>query len=272
MAKNNSIFDVQKPENPFSVITPEILKLSEKITSNDVIPPSMYKELDVKRGLRDINGNGVRAGLTDISRIVSNKDGHPCEGELYYRGINIEDIVEGFTNDKRFGFEEVTYLLLFGELPNITELENFKKVLSNYRTLPPSFVRDVIMKAPSKDAMNALSRSVLTLYSYDDNPDDTSIPNVLRQSLQLIAQLPLLAIYAYRAYRYYYFDKSLVIHTPKPELSCAENMLRLLRTDKKFTPLEASVLDMCLVLHAEHGGGNNSSFTTHVVTSSGTDT
>ena len=195
-----------------------------------------------------------------------------CDGQLYYRGINVQDLVKGFVKEKRFGFEEATYLLLFGELPNKQDLDIFVKVLSHYRTLPTSFVRDIIMKAPSRDMMNTLARSVLTLYSYDDRASDTSIPNVLRQSLELIALFPLLAVYGYQAYCHYELGQSLYIHSPQPELSTAENILYLLRPDSKYTELEARILDIALVLHAEHGGGNNSTFTCHVVTSSGTDT
>jgi len=262
--------------NRFSRITPEIMELSSLFENNSRIDPSLYDKYDVKRGLRDINGKGVLTGLTVISEIVPSKtvDGKevPCEGKLYYRGIDVEEIVEGFIKEDRFGFEEVAYLLLFGELPDAGRLENFCRILSNYRTLPTNFVRDIIMKAPSHDMMNTLARSVLTMYSYDDNADDNSIPNVLRQSLQLIALFPLLAVYGYQAYCHYHDQKSLFIHRPQPELSTAENILHILRPDSKYTPLEAKILDLALVLHAEHGGGNNSTFTTHVVTSSGTDT
>ena len=195
-----------------------------------------------------------------------------CAGKLFYRGFDIEKIVGGFVREKRFGFEETVYLLLFGNLPTQEQLDNFTKLLADYRSLPTSFVRDIIMKAPSFDMMNTLSRSVLALYSYDTNANDTSIPNVLRQCLQLIAAFPLLSVYGYQAYDYYYNEKSLFIHTPRPELSTAENILHILRPDSKYTHLEAEILDIALVLHAEHGGGNNSSFTTHVVASSGTDT
>ncbi|HOQ06697.1 MAG TPA: citrate/2-methylcitrate synthase [Clostridiales bacterium] len=262
--------------NPFSAITPELMELSSRFESNSRIDPSLYDKYDVKRGLRDINGKGVLTGLTVISEIVSSKivDGKevPCEGKLYYRGIDVEEIVEGFIKEDRFGFEEVAYLLLFGELPDAEQLDNFCRILSNYRTLPTNFVRDIIMKAPSQDMMNTLARSVLTMYSYDDNADDNSIPNVLRQSLQLIALFPLLSVYGYQAYCHYHDHKSMFIHRPQPELSTAENILYILRPDSKYTPLEAKILDLALVLHAEHGGGNNSTFTTHVVTSSGTDT
>lgn len=196
----------------------------------------------------------------------------PCAGKLYYRGLDVEEIVKGFVSANRFGFEEVAYLLLFGELPDAVQLEKFNHVLAGYRSLPTSFVRDIIMKAPSKDMMNTLARSVLTMYSYDDFSDDISLPNVLRQSLQLTALFPMLSVYGYQAYRHYHDGKSLYIHKPRPELSTAENILYILRSNKQYTDLEAKILDLSLVLHAEHGGGNNSSFTTHVVTSSGTDT
>lgn len=260
----------------YSEITPEIYKLAEKIKQNCYIDPELYQKYDVKRGLRDISGRGVLAGLTEICEVHSytivDSDYVPCEGKLYYRGIDVEDIIAGFTEDNRFGFEEVTYLLLFGELPTENQLNEFVKQLEFYRNLPPSFVRDVIMKKPSKDMMNTLARSVLTLYSYDENADDISIENVLRQGLQLIALFPLLSVYGYMAYRHYHFGKSLVIHPPKEGLSTAENLLYMLRTNKQYTELEAKILDIALVLHAEHGGGNNSTFTTHVVTSTGTDT
>jgi citrate synthase len=262
--------------NRFSRITPELLELSSLFENNSRIDPSYYDKYDVKRGLRDINGKGVLTGLTVISEIVSSKivDGkeYPCEGKLYYRGIDVEDIVEGFIKEDRFGYEEAAYLLLFGELPDSERLCNFNRILSNYRSLPTNFVRDIIMKAPSHDMMNTLARSVLTMYSYDENADDNSIPNVLRQSLQLLALFPLLSVYGYQAYCHYHDKKSLFIHRPQPELSTAENILYILRPDSKYSPLEAKILDLALVLHAEHGGGNNSSFTTHVVTSSGTDT
>ncbi|MGN1479325.1 MAG: citrate/2-methylcitrate synthase [Acutalibacteraceae bacterium] len=261
----------------YSEITPGISKLSDMLIESNMIDPKLYTEHKVNRGLRDLNGKGVLTGLTEISEICSRKvvDGVevPCDGELYYRGYNIIDLVKDFIGDNRFGFEETTYILLFGRLPDAQELEQFKKILFDYRSLPNSFIRDVIMKAPSSDMMNSLARSVLTLYSYDNNPDDTSIPNVLRQCLQLIALFPQLAVYGYRAYDYYQKESdSFFIHIPKPEYSTAENILYMLRADGKFTELEAKLLDIALVIHAEHGGGNNSSFTTHVVTSSGTDT
>lgn len=257
-------------------VTPEIEALTEICKENSKIDTSLYGKYDVKRGLRDLNGKGVLAGLTQISNIVSKKvvDGQeiPCEGELYYRGINIEDLTGGFLLDQRFGFEEATYLLLFGKLPTTKELEDFSAILASQRQLPTNFVRDVIMKAPSRDMMNTLSRSVLTLYSYDDNPEDISLPNVLRQCINLISVFPLLSVYGYQAHKHYNLEDSLYIHNPERNLSTAENILLLLRPDKIYTPLEAKILDLALVLHMEHGGGNNSTFTTHVVSSSGTDT
>ena len=216
------------------------------------------------------------AGLTEIGDVkayeVENGELIPCEGKLYYRGYEIRDLVNGFVSQNRFGFEEITYLLLFGELPTADQLETFKSVLSDYRTLPTHFVRDIIMKAPSLDMMNTLARSVLTMYSYDKNPDDTSIKNVLRQCLELIALFPLFSVYGYQTYRYYHDNRSLFIHAPRPELSTSENILYLLRPDCSYSELEAKILDLALVLPAEHGGGNNSTFTTRVVTSSLTDT
>lgn len=260
----------------FENVTPQIEELADLCRKNGGIDPELYTKYDVKRGLRDINGKGVLAGLTEISEIVSSKsvDGKsvPCEGELYYRGYNINDIVAGFAGNRRFGYEEITYLLLFGELPSDKELNRFKALLADYRRLPTTFVRDIIMKSPSNDIMNGLARGVLTLYSYDDNPNDISLPNVLRQSLELIALFPLIAVYSYQAKKYYLDGGSFFIHQPVAEYSTAENILHMLRPDSSFTMLEANLLDLALVLHAEHGGGNNSSFTTHVVTSSGTDT
>lgn len=254
-----------------------IERYSELCVKDSWIEPQMYVEHKVNRGLRDLNGKGVLTGLTEISEVNSRKivDGveTTCPGKLYYRGYDIENLVEGFVKDSRFGFEETTYLLLFGELPTQAQLAEFKNLLAEYRSLPNSFVRDIIMKAPSTDMMNSLARSVLTLYSYDSTPDDISTKNVLRQCLQLIATLPMLAVYSYHSYNYYIKNNdSFFIHESRPELSTAENILHLLRIDSKYTPLEAKILDMALVLHAEHGGGNNSTFTTHVVSSSGTDT
>ncbi len=258
----------------YSEITPEIQALAAHCSEDCVIDKELYTKYKVNRGLRDLNGNGVLTGLTEISEIqAKTPDGESCDGSLFYRGYNVRDLVKGFLKDGRFGFEEIIYLLLFGNLPSAAELDSFRDVLADYRSLPNSFVRDIIMKAPSTDIMNSMARSVLTLYSYDNRPNDTSIPNVLRQCLQLIATFPQLALYGYQAYDYYIQDKtSFFIHDPVPGLSTAENILHMLRPDTKFTETEARVLDMALVLHAEHGGGNNSSFTTHVVTSSGTDT
>ena len=256
-------------------ITPEIMYLSDLCEKNNAIDKDLYVKYDVKRGLRDLDGKGVLAGLTNISDVCATKvvDGKrvPCAGNLYYRGYNIKDLVKGFLEAGHFGYEEIAYLLLFGELPTEGELNEFSKMLADRRTLPPTFVRDIIMKAPSKDMMNSLSRSILNLYSYDEKADDTSIPNVLRQCLNLISQFPMLMVYGYHAYNYRK-GEDLFIYAPFKELSMAENILMMLREDRKYTPLEAKILDMALVLHMDHGGGNNSTFTTHVVTSSGTDT
>lgn len=263
--------------NSYSMITEEIQGLSELCMENLYIDPELFTKYEVKRGLRDINGKGVLTGLTDVSRIqsyiVEDNDMIPCDGKLYYQGVDVEDIVAGFIKEKRFGYEETVYLLLFGKLPNEDELAKITKILADYRSsLPTHFVRDIILKAPSKDMMNTLQRSILTLYAYDEKADDTSIPNVLRQCLQLISVVPLLSVYGYQAYSHYHDGNSLYIHTPQPRLSTAENILYLLRPDSKYSELEARILDLALVLHAEHGGGNNSTFTTHVVSSSGTDT
>lgn len=260
----------------YSDNTPVIDGLADKMVSHSVIDSGLFSKYNVKRGLRDIDGKGVLTGLTDISTIKQNEliDGKlvPCDGELYYRGYNVRDIIKGIRTDNRFGFEEVVYLLLFGEMPTKDELKNFKSLLVQYRTLPQHFVRDVILKAPSEDMMNSIARSVLTLFCYDKNPNDTSLNNVLRQSIQLISVFPMLTVYGYHAYNHYLRDKSLYIHLPEPSMSTAEVILSLLRPDRQYTDLEAKVLDMALILHMEHGGGNNSTFTTHVVTSSGTDT
>ncbi|MGN0179715.1 MAG: citrate/2-methylcitrate synthase [Monoglobaceae bacterium] len=249
-----------------------IEKYTDICKKNKSIDSELYAKYDVKRGLRDINGNGVLAGLTEVGEVKATDNGNPCPGKLYYHGYDVEDLIRGAIRGERFGFEEVVYLLLFGELPSNANLIEFKSVMNSYRKLPLDFVRDVIMKAPSKDIMNMLSRSVLMLYTYDEKADDISIPNVLRQSIQLIAQFPVLAIYGYQAYCISHGGSSLIMHSPKPELSTAENILYMLRKDCQYTPLEARVLDLALILHAEHAGGNNSTFTTHVVTSSGTDT
>lgn len=250
-------------------------ELAEMCRANDKIDLELFDVHGVQRGLRDKNGNGVVAGLTNISRIeafkMENGQKVPCEGKLWYRGYDCIELVNGFRN-KRFGFEEVAYLLLLGKLPNEQELEEFRDALGKCRTLPRNFTRDVVMKAPSNDIMNSLVRSVLTLASYDKNCMDTSIENVMRQCMSLIGVFPMLSVYAYHAYNHYVNDESMYIHRPQKNLSTAENILMMLRPDKKYTELEARVLDIALVLHMEHGGGNNSTFTTRVVTSSGSDT
>ena len=242
---------------------------------NDSIPKALYVDYGVKKGLRDENGQGVLTGLTNISSVrafdVIDGEKVPCDGELLYRGYDVTKLVKG-AGDKRFIFEESAYLLLFGELPDATQLEEFRHIIANCMELPTNFTRDVIMKAPSADIMNSMTRSILTLASYDDRKDDLSIENVLRQSIQLISTFPMLAVYGYHAYNHYERDDSMYIHRPDKELSLAENFLRMLRPDMKYTPLETHVLDIALLLHMEHGGGNNSSFTTRVVTSSGSDT
>ncbi|MCI5956678.1 MAG: citrate/2-methylcitrate synthase [Clostridiales bacterium] len=249
---------------------------AQLLLQNGRIDPELYQAYGVKRGLRDKLGRGVLAGLTNISEIQSSMeiDGEtvPCDGQLFYRGYSIIDLVGAEAREQRFGFEEIAYLLLFGDLPDEASLRQFQKILADSRTLPTNFVRDVIMKAPSRDMMNTLSRSVLTLASYDDRVADVSLGNVLRQCLMLIAVFPMLAVYGYHSYNHYERDESLYIHRPDENLSAAENLLRMLRPDKSYTELEARVLDLALILHMEHGGGNNSSFTTHVVTSSGSDT
>ncbi len=251
-----------------------IESLSGRCVSNGTIDRELYDVYRVNRGLRDLNGNGVLTGLTEISEVNGRReDGSSCEGELYYRGVDVRDLVRGFLDDGRCGFEETVYLLLFGTLPDAGELADFRELLGTSRSLPPSFTRDIIMKAPSSNLMNSMARSVLTLYSYDREAEDTSVVNVLRQCLALIAQFPLLAVYSYQALAYYLGDSgTFFIHDPQMEKSTAENLLYMLRRDGQYTPTEAAALDMALVLHAEHGGGNNSTFTTHVVTSTGTDT
>ena len=262
--------------NPnYNEVTSEVRALAELALKNSRIDPDDYVKYDVKRGLRDLNGKGVVAGLTEVSEIVSKKivDGQeqPCEGELYYRGYSVEDLVSHALAENRFAFEETVYLLLFGTLPDKKTLEDFRQLLASYRSLPTNFVRDVVLKAPSQDVMNSLARSVLNLACYDDKADDTSLSNVVRQCLQMVSVFPLLAVYGYQAY-HYREGNSLFIHAPREDLSTAENILSLLRPDSQYSFWEAHVLDVCLMLHAEHGGGNNSTFTTHVVTSSGTDT
>ena len=250
-------------------------KQADMCIDNDSIPKALYTDYGVKKGLRDENGQGVLTGLTNISSVrafdVIDGEKVPCDGELLYRGYDVTKLVKG-AGDKRFIFEESAYLLLFGELPDATQLEEFRHIIANCMELPTNFTRDVIMKAPSADIMNSMTRSILTLASYDDRKDDLSIENVLRQSIQLISTFPMLAVYGYHAYNHYERDDSMYIHRPDKELSLAENFLRMLRPDMKYTPLETHVLDIALLLHMEHGGGNNSSFTTRVVTSSGSDT
>ena len=255
----------------------EILeKLGTIVEKNDRIDPELYKRYNVKRGLRDVDGTGVLVGLTEIgdvrAYIFDEEEKVPTEGRLLYRGIEINDLVLGFQGEKRFGFEECCYLLLFGELPDKKLLKEFGELLGELRTLPAGFTEDMILKAPSRDIMNKLARSVLVSYSFDGNPDDNSLKNTLRQCIELIARFPTMAAYGYQAKSHYHDGKSLYIHTPKKELGTAENLLYMLRPDGKFTASEAEMLDLALVLHAEHGGGNNSTFVTHVVTSTGTDT
>ena len=261
----------------YSEITPYVKTLSELSDERNHITPDLYARHKVNKGLRDLNGKGVVTGLTEISTVIAKEtdaQGNeiPCAGRLYYCGINVNDLVNGFIKDKRFGFEETVYLLLFSKLPDRRQLREFTNYLSDIRTLPESFTRDLILKAPGKDVMNILSRAVLALYVYDANPDDISTANVLRQCLHLISVFPMLGVYAYRGYRHYHLGKSLLIRNPKPHLSTAENILHMVRKDGRFTSMESRVLDLALVIHADHGGGNNSTFTTHVVTSSGTDT
>ncbi|MCI8803921.1 MAG: citrate/2-methylcitrate synthase [Oscillibacter sp.] len=266
-------------ENAYCEITPAILALKEQWEKKNYIDPRLYREYNVKRGLRDEDGRGVLTGLTRVAEIqsynvVEDPEGEhitPADGVLYYRGIDCRELVRGSAQRGRFAFEEAAYLLLFGELPTEEQLKDFCIQLASYRTLPTNFFRDVIMKTPPKDLMNTMQRGILTLFCYDDKPNDTGLENVLRQCLQLTANMPVLAIYAYQAWRYNN-GESLFIHVPQPSLSTAENFLRLLREDRGYSELEARTLDVALVLHADHGGGNNSTFTNHVVTSSGTDT
>ena len=263
-------------ENEYCEITPAIMALKEQWEKENYIDPKLYQQYNVKRGLRDEDGRGVLTGLTRVAEIQSYNVADtgrisPIDGSLYYRGIDAREIVRGSAKRGRFAFEETAYLLLFGMLPTESQLKDFCIQLASYRTLPTNFFRDVIMKAPPKDLMNTMQRAILTLFCYDDKPNDIGLANVLRQCLQLISNMPVLAIYAYQAYRYSR-GESLFIHVPLPELSTAENFLRLLREDRSYTELEARTLDVALVLHADHGGGNNSTFTNHVVTSSGTDT
>lgn len=253
-----------------------IEKLGDIVEKNDRIDPELYKKYNVKRGLRDIDGTGVLVGLTEIgdvrAYIFDEEEKVPTEGRLLYRGMEINDIVRGFQEEKRFGFEECCYLLLFGELPDRTGLAEFEKLLGELRGLPDGFLEDMILKAPSRDIMNKLARSVLAAYSYDPNPDDLSLKNTLRQCIELIARFPTMVAYGYQAKAHYHDEKSLFIHSPRENLSTAGNLLHMLRPDSSYTASEAELLDLALVLHAEHGGGNNSTFVAHVVTSTGTDT
>lgn len=250
--------------------------LAVKAETNNKIPEELYKKYDVRRGLRNPNGTGVLVGLTEVGNVEGYilEDGVklPAEGRLYYRGYNIEDLVKGFQEEQRFGFEEITYLLMVGELPTSDQLEQFKELLGNYRHLPEHFTENMILKIPSHDIMNKLQRSVLVLYSHDETPDDISVENIMRQCIQLISMFPIIISYGYQAKAHYFDKKSLYIHQPNPTLSTAENLLILTRPDCKYTKTEAETLDLLLVIHAEHGGGNNSAFAIHVVSSSGTDT
>ncbi|MEG0292287.1 MAG: citrate/2-methylcitrate synthase [Anaerovoracaceae bacterium] len=251
--------------------------MAKKLADQDAIDSSLYKKYNVKRGLRNSNGTGVVVGLTSIGEIIGydvdeDKNKVPKHGELYYRGYEVKELVNNYIVEDRFGFEEVTYLLMFGELPSTKQLNEFVNLISAKRNLPDGFARDMILTAPSRSIMNKLARSVLALYCYDENPDDTSVSNVLRQSIDLIGYFPALVAYAYQAKSSHFDNKTLHLRNPLPELSTAQNILRMLRPHGKYTDLEAKVLDLCLILHAEHGGGNNSSFTTHLVSSSGTDT
>ncbi len=254
----------------------DLKKYSNLAKQNNVIEPSRFANYDVKRGLRNSDGTGVLVGLTKIGDvhgyIVDENEKVPVEGRLRYRGIDIRDLTEGFLKEGRFGFEETVYLLLFGELPVKSELDKFTKILSEHRKLPKGFTEDMILKAPSSNIMNKLARSVLAAYSYDENPEDLSVDNCLRQSIQLISWFPVLVSYAYQAKEHYYNNKTLTIHTPDPSLSTSENLLMLIRSNKKYTAIEAELLDLCMVLHAEHGGGNNSTFSIHLISSSATDT
>lgn len=271
--KNNGENNIQEALSPEVQL---LKKLSQGTVESSFIDPELYKKYDVKKGLRDINGVGVLAGLTRIGEAIGHEfiDGErvSVKGKLIYRGYDVEDIVDTFTKKDRFGFEETIYLILFGQIPTEKELNEFNQLLSSYRILPEAFVKENILTAPSKDMMNTLARSVLTLYSFDEKADDISVENVVRQCLHLIACMPMLAVYAYQAYLHYHKRGSLSIHNPQPGLSTAENFLYMLRPDSNYTELEAKLLDLSLVLHAEHGGGNNSSFITHVSTSTSTDT
>ena len=283
ISKNNNYNETVLVTNPDEIAMNHQLEktfmktMTEHLISNNAIDGSLYGKYDVKRGLRDSNGAGVVVGLTKIGdvqgyEVNERNEKVAIDGKLFYRGIDVEDIVNNCLADNRFGYEETSYLLLFGALPSKSQLEDFKKVVGMKRELPLGFPRDMILTAPSKNVMNKLARSVLALYSYDENPDDVSVDNVLRQSMNLIGYFPSLIAYGYQAKRSYYDNESLHLHYPDPELSTAENILRLMRPTSEYTDLEAKLLDLSMILHAEHGGGNNSSFTTHVVSSTGTDT
>lgn len=269
--KNSS----EKQDNVVKLLKEYAAQLGNRCVGNDSIQPSLYEEYGVNLGLRDKQGNGVLTGLTNISKITSfttiNGVKEPAEGQLWYRGYKIKDLIESLGEDE-LGFEKVAYLLLMGDMPDTEECRKFRGLIGECRTLPTNFVRDVIMKAPTEDIMNSMTKSILTLSSYDKQAKDTSLDNVIRQSIQLISAFPLLAVYGFNAYSHYSKDDSMFIHHPDKTLSTAENILMLLRPDKKYTKTEAKVLDTALILHMEHGGGNNSTFTTRVVTSSGSDT
>jgi citrate synthase len=282
-AKNNNYNESVLVTNPYEAAMNQELEksfvqtMADHLAEANAMDGSLYSKYDVKRGLRDSNGAGVVVGLTRIGdvqgyEVNEKKEKVAVDGKLFYRGIDVEDIVNSCLADDRFGYEETSYLLLFGTLPNKQQLEDFKKVVGLKRELPLGFARDMILTAPSKNVMNKLARSVLALYSYDENPDDVSIENVLRQSINLIGYFPSLIAYGYQAKRSYYDNQSLHIHYPDPKLSTAENILRLMRPMGEYTDIEAKLLDISMILHAEHGGGNNSSFTTHVVSSTATDT
>jgi citrate synthase len=254
----------------------KLKKLVEKGRRSGKINMALYQKYDVKRGLRDSSGRGVLTGLTEISDVIGMEatetgDRAPCEGQLYYQGYNVKDLIKGHKG-RRFGYEEVAYLLMFGSLPTQQELDDFISILTDYRELPEEFTRDIIMRMPANNIMNSLQKCVLSLYSYDSDPDGLDVQNIVRQSLSLVAKMPLMAVYSYHAYRHYSLGGNLIIRNPNPDLSLAENLLQMLHPDGNYTDLEAKVMDVALILHAEHGGGNNSTFTTHVVSSTGTDT
>lgn len=253
-----------------------IASLCDEFKKHNHIPSEFYSRLNVCRGLRNADGTGVLAGLTQIGNVrgysMLDNERHPMEGQLFYRGINVKDLVEGVLRDERFGYEEAAYLILFGQLPTREQLDIFQDLLHESRELPKNFTEDMIIKAPSSNIMNKLARSVLVMYSYDSDPDDCSLENMLRQSISLIAQMPIIAAQAYQVKRHYFENKSMYLHVPPAGLSTAETLLYCMRKDKKYTMEEARLLDLCLILHAEHGGGNNSAFSCRVLSSSGTDT